>query len=96
MAARKDIAWAKPFDLFWTGHLHSALADVLAQTDIDQKTGRMHERNGLIMISPSYLKFFGTYGAKKRYQLGTRGIAPVILRPDGRIDTAIHANGRRL
>ena len=96
MAARKDIAWAKPFDIFWTGHLHNALVDVLFQTDVDQRTGRMVERNAVIIISPSYLKYFGTYAAKKRYPPGSRGLAAVTLHADGRIDTQIHANGVRL
>lgn len=96
MAARKDIAWAKPFDLFWTGHLHNSTVDVLYQTDADQQSGRIHERNGFVIISPSYLKYFGTYAAKKRYPPGTRGLAVVTLRPDGRMDTMLHANGKRL
>jgi len=95
-AARKDIAWARPFDLFWTGHLHNALVDVLYQTDADQKTGRLHERNGLVIISPSYLRYFSTYAATKRYPPGSRGLASVILREDGRIDAQLHANGKRL
>jgi hypothetical protein len=96
MAARKDLAWARPFDLFWTGHLHAPLVDVLFQTDVDQQTGMMHERHGLAIISPSYLKYFNTYAAKKRYPPGPRGLAAVTLRPDGRLDASIHANGRRL
>lgn len=96
MAARKDIAWAKPFDLFWTGHLHNANVDVLHQTDVDQRTGRYQERNGLIMISPSYLKYFGTYAAKKRYPPGTRGMGTVILHADGMMSTDVHARGVRL
>lgn len=96
MAARKDIAWAKPFDLYWTGHLHSPLVDPLYQTDFDQRTGRMVERTGVVIISPSYLMYHGTYAAKKRYPPSYRGLTSVTLREDGRIDTAIHANGKRL
>ena len=96
MAARKDIAWAKPFDLFWTGHLHSPLVDVLYQTDYDQRTDRIHERNGVVLISPSYLKYHQTYAAKKRFPPGSRGLTAVTLHADGRIDTNIHANGKRL
>lgn len=96
MAARKDIAWARPFDIFWTGHLHQPLIDVLYQTDQDQKTGRTVERNGLVIISPSYLKCFGGYGAKKRYSPGTRGLSVVELQADGRMDVSVHANGKRL
>lgn len=94
MAARKDISWARPFDLFWTGHLHNPLVDVLYQTDRDDR-GRLVERNALVVISPSYLGFFGTYGAQKRYHPGTRGLAVVTLQDDGRIDASIHARGQR-
>lgn len=96
MAARKDISWARPFDLFWTGHLHQPIVDVLYQTDQDQKSGLMFERNGFVIISPSYLKYFGGYGAKKRYAPGTRGLGVVELQADGRLDSMVHANGRRL
>lgn len=96
MAARKDLAWAAAFDLIWTGHLHAPLADPIYRIDFDQKTGRPYERTGLIFISPSYLRFFGSYAAKKRYTPGHRGLSAVVLREDGRIDTELHANGRRL
>lgn len=96
MAARKAVPWAKPFDIFWTGHLHNPLVDVMAQTDFDQATGRVYERNAVIVISPSYLKYFNSYAAKKQYPLGTRGLAVVELQEDGRIDVSVHANGRRL
>jgi len=96
MAARKDVSWAKPIDIYWTGHLHNPLVDVLYQTDADQKTGRLFERNAFVIISPSYLGFFGTYGAVKRYHPGTRGLAGVTLDEDGRMNATIHARGRRL
>jgi hypothetical protein len=96
MAARKALSWAKPFDLVWTGHLHNPLVDVLYQTDFDQRTGRAVERNALVIISPSYLGFFGTYAAKKQYQPGTRGLAVVELHENGRMDVSLHARGRRL
>jgi hypothetical protein len=96
MAARKPLAWAKPFDLYWTGHLHNPLVDVLYQTDRDQATGRMFERTALIIISPSYLKYFGTYAASKLYPPGPRGLAVVELQADGRMDVSLHAHGRRL
>lgn len=95
-AARKDIAWAKPFDLYWTGHLHNPLVDPLYQTDRDQRTGEMFDRNGFVIISPSYLKYFGTYAAKKRYTPGARGLGAIVLQEDGRIDASMHANGKRL
>jgi len=95
-AARKALAWARVFDLVWTGHLHNPLVDMIYQTDFDQTTGRIFERNGVVLISPSYLKYFGTYAAKKQYSPGSRGLAVAELREDGRIDVSVHANGRRL
>src|SRR5919106_1150240 len=94
MAARKDIAWAKPFDMMWTGHLHSALVDPLFQTDFDQRTGRMIERNGFVIISPSYLRYFGTYAAQNRMTPGHRGLTVVELQEDGRMDSVLHASGK--
>ncbi len=94
-AARKALAWAN-FDLYWTGHLHNPLADPVTRIDYDQKTGRMVERNALVVISPSYLKYFGTYAAAMQYQPGTRGLGVVELREDGRIDASLYANGKRL
>lgn len=96
MAARKAIGWAKGVDIFWTGHLHNPLVDVLYQTEFDPKTGLIYERNGLVIISPSYLKFFNSYAAKKQYTPGTRGLISITLREDGRMDTNVFANGRRL
>lgn len=96
MAGRKDISWAKPFDLFWTGHLHNELVDTLYQTDVNQKTGERVDRVGMVIISPSYLKYFGSYAAKKRYPPGRRGLTSVTLRDDGRIDAIVHTNGKRL
>lgn len=94
-SARKEITWAKP-DILWTGHLHQALVDTIMVTDYDQKSGRMFERSMLVMISPSYLRYFDSYAAKMRYGPGTRGISVAILNEDGRIDANIHARGKRL
>ena len=96
MAARKAVAWAKIFDMYWTGHLHNRLIDELWQTDVDQSTGKLFERNALIMISPSYLRYFGSYAAAKQYTPGSRGLSAVELRPDGRMDVSVHIQGRRL
>lgn len=95
MAARKALPWAKPVDIYWTGHLHSPRVDVQYQTDVDQKTGLMVERNALVMISPSYLGYFGTYAAKGQYAPGPRGLAVVELHDDGRMDVSVHARGKR-
>jgi hypothetical protein len=94
-AARKDMPWGK-FDIFWTGHLHQPMADVVYQTDFDQTTGRMIERSAIVMISPSYVKYFGGYAAKKRLAPGMRGLGIVTLQEDGRMDVSLHARGTRL
>jgi hypothetical protein len=95
MAARKDIASFGVFDLYWTGHLHNPLADLLFHADFNQQTGEMLERNAFIIISPPYLKYFRTYSAKRRYPPGQRGLAVVTLNEDGRMDLSLHARGRR-
>lgn len=96
MAARKAIGWAHKLDLLWTGHLHNALVDPFYQTDVDQETGLIVERTAMILISPSYLRYFGSYAATKQYPPGHRGLGVVELHADGRIDSMVHANGRRL
>lgn len=95
-AARKAISWAKPVDLFWTGHLHNPFVDLMWQTDFDQRTGESVERSCFIILSPSYLKYFGSYAAKKQLPPGVRGLSVVELQPDGRMDVNLHANGSRL
>ena len=94
-SARKELTWAKP-DILWTGHLHQPMVDTVFVTDVDQKTGRTFERGILVIISPSYLKFFGGYAAEKRMGPGIRGLSVAILNADGRIDANVHARGRRL
>lgn len=94
-SARKEIAWAKP-DILWTGHVHQQLVDTVNVMDYDQKTGLMFERGMMVMISPSYLKYFGGYAAKSRLAPGTRGLSVIQLQEDGRIDASIHARGRRI
>jgi hypothetical protein len=94
-SARKDLTWSKP-DILWTGHLHQTLADTVYTTDYDQKTGRIYERGCAVIISPSYLKYFGGYAAKMRLAPGLRGLTVAILQEDGRIDVNLHARGKRL
>jgi hypothetical protein len=94
-AARKDMPWAH-FDIFWTGHLHQPMADVVYQIDHDQINGGAFERDAVVIISPSYTKYFGGYGEKKRMAPGGRGLTAAILNKDGRIDVSLHARGRRL
>jgi hypothetical protein len=94
-SARKELVWHQP-DMLWTGHLHSPLVDTVKVFDRDQKTGRIYERDILVIISPSYTKFFGGYAAKMRLAPGLRGLTVAILNPDGRIDGNVHARGRRI
>ncbi len=94
-SARKELVWAKP-DILWTGHLHQPMVDTVFVTDVDQKTSRVFERGILVVISPSYLKYFGGYAAKTRLAPGIRGLSVAILNDDGRIDASVHARGRRL
>lgn len=94
-SARKELAWAKP-DILWTGHLHATLADTVYLTDYDQKSGRVYERGCAVIISPSYLKYFGGYAAAMRLTPGLRGLSVCELNDDGRIDISVHARGKRL
>lgn len=94
-SARKEITWSKP-DLLWTGHLHQTLVDTIKVVDFDQKTGRHFDKDILVMISPSYLKYFGGYAAKMRMGPGARGLSVAVLNPSGRIDANVHARGKRL
>jgi hypothetical protein len=95
MAARKDLVWLHP-DVMWTGHLHQPLVDTAYYIDVDQKTGQSFERTTLVVISPSYCKYFGGYGAKVRMVPGARGLTVITLNEDGRIDASVHARGKRL
>ena len=94
-AARKDLPWLPTIDLMWSGHLHQPLSDPIYQADIDPDTGEMVERSCMSIISPSYLRYFGTYAATKRLAPGLRGLTVVRLQDDGRIDLSLHANGKR-
>lgn len=94
-AARKDLNWL-PADIYWTGHLHQPIADLVYRTDYNQKTGRMVTRQALVLVSPSYLLYFGGYAASKRYSPGVIGLSTVTLQADGRIDCSLHAKGKRL
>ncbi len=95
MAARKMLPWARA-DIIWTGHQHTPLIDPIYQTDYDQRTGRIFERDGIVVISPSYLAYFETYAARKMYPPGIPGLHLLTLQADGRIDANVHARGRRL
>ena len=95
MAARKDLVWLHP-DIMWTGHLHQPLVDTAYYVDVDQKTGQSVERTTFVVISPSYCKYFGGYGAKVRMVPGARGLTVLTLNEDGRIDASVHARGKRL
>jgi hypothetical protein len=94
-AARKDMPWTSA-DIYWTGHLHQPMVDLIYRTDHDQKTGEMFTRQSLVIISPSYLQYFKGYGAAKRLSPGVIGLTSVTLHEDGRMDAEVHAKGRRL
>jgi hypothetical protein len=94
-SARKELVWHQP-DILWTGHLHQPLTDTILVVDHDQESGRLYERESLVIISPSYLKYFGGYAAKFRLAPGKRGLSAAILQSDGRIDANIHARGKRI
>lgn len=94
-AARKELSWAHP-DILWTGHLHQPMVDTIFISEVDQKTGRRFTKENFVIISPSYLKYFGGYAAHTRLAPGRSGLTVAILNPDGRIDANVHANGRRL
>jgi hypothetical protein len=94
-SARKDLAWTSA-DLIWTGHLHQNKVDVVYRIDHDQKTGRAFERDTIVIISPSYLNYFGGYAAASRMPPGVRGLSVAVLNPDGRIDASMHARGKRI
>jgi len=95
-AARKDLPWVGGADLFWTGHLHQPMVDLIYRSDFDQETGEMVTRQSFAIISPSYLQYFGGYGAAKRLSPGVIGLVPVTLQEDGRMDATLHAKGKRL
>lgn len=95
MAAMKD-THGSVFDFYWTGHLHQGNAKPIFQLDFDQKTQRAFERTGFVVQSPSYLKYYRTYAATKRYKPGMRGMHVLRLNPDGRMDIELHARGKRL
>lgn len=94
-AARKDMPWVGA-DLYWTGHLHQPIADVVYRADYDQSTDRMVSRSSVVIISPSYLRYFGGYGAAKRLGPGSLGITVATLQPTGNIEVTVHAKGSRL
>jgi hypothetical protein len=94
-SARKELAWVSA-DLIWTGHLHQNKVDIAYRVDHDQKTGRAFERDTIVIISPSYVGYFGGYAAAMRMSPGVRGLSVAVLNPDGRIDANLHARGRRL
>jgi len=93
-AARKDTPWLKS-DMYWTGHLHNPITEPMYQIDYDRQ-GRMYTRVAMVIISPSFLKYFGGYGAQKRLSPGVIGLSPVTLFPDGRIEATVIARGKRL
>ncbi|MDE1941167.1 MAG: hypothetical protein KGI66_03540 [Patescibacteria group bacterium] len=95
MSARRPVEWSGPVDILWSGHLHAPNVELKYAQDFDQKTGKAFERNQLIVISPSYMHYFGSYAAKKMFPPGSRGLTTVNLYPDGTMDTIVRAKGER-
>lgn len=93
-AARKELVWIHP-DIIWSGHLHQPLTDPVKMFCFDQNTDEVYEKDSLVLISPSYVKYFKGYAAAKRLTPGLRGLSVVILQPDGRMDSVVHARGSR-
>lgn len=94
-AARKDMPWIGA-DFYWTGHLHQPIADVVYRAEHDQATDRLHSRNAVVIISPSYLRYFGGYAASKRLGPGAIGLTVAKLLANGSIETTLSAKGRRV
>ena len=94
-AARKDMPWVGA-DLYWTGHLHQPIADVVYRADFNQDTDRMVKRSSVVIISPSYLRYFGGYGAAKRLSPGELGLTVAELQANGNIRVMADANGARI
>lgn len=94
-SARKDMPWVGA-DLYWTGHLHQPIADVVYRADYDQSTDRMVSRTSIVIISPSYLRYFGGYSASKRLSPGTLGLTVAELQESGNIRVTMDAKGVRL
>ena len=94
-AARKDMPWVGA-DLYVTGHLHQPIADVVYRADYDQRSDRMVSRSSVVIISPSYLRYFGGYGAAKRLGPGSLGLTVAELQSNGNIEVSVHAKGKRL
>lgn len=94
-AARKDMPWVG-CDLYWTGHLHQPIADVVYRADFDQSTNRMVSRSSVVIISPSYLRYFSGYAAAKRLGPGSLGLTVAELQANGNIEVSVHAKGVRL
>ena len=94
-SARKDMPWVKA-DIHWSGHVHQPMVDVIFALDYDQRANRMVKREVITMISPSYVKYFGSYAAKKRLAPSSRGLGVITLASDGQIDASLQARGKRL
>ena len=94
-AARKDMPWVGA-DIYWTGHLHQPIADVVYRMERDQRTDRWVKRSSVVLISPSYLGYFGGYAAAKRLGPGELGLSMAELQSSGNIRVTVDASGSRL
>lgn len=85
-------------DLYIMGHLHCELVDKISIVDFDQSTGKPFEREALGVITPSYLRYFGTYAAAKILPITSRGLTVITVVEDQgeiRLDASVHAKQRR-
>ena len=92
---RKDLPWAHGFDLYWFGHTHRSMHSKEFRIMHNPRTDRLVQRECFAILSPSYLKYFGSYAEKKRYSPTTRGMAVVRVNENGRLDFEEHAKGQR-
>lgn len=93
---RKELPWASNFDLYWFGHLHQEISKKEPRVVFDPRTGELVHRDAYVIMSPSYLKYFGgSYAEKKRLPPSIRGMVTVVLQADGRMDLTEHAGGVR-
>jgi hypothetical protein len=50
----------------------------------------------MVIISPSYVQYFGGYAASKRLSPGIIGASEITLRPNGDMTAMITVRGKRL
>lgn len=61
-------------DIVWCGHLHRPRVIHLVRIVAHPETMRLEEREIAAVMSPSYLKYFGSYAAVEGYRPAPRGL----------------------